>query len=588
MEMEMEEEKIDSYSESKTLLNFPPKPTKGGFRTLPLIIVNESLEKVASYGLMPNMIFYLIRDYHMGIASGSIVLSLWSATSNALGIFGALLSDSYLGRFRVIVLGSVSSFLGMALLWLTATIPHLKPPPCEQLKHSCNSPTASQLAVLFSSLGLISVGAGCIRPCSMAFGVDQLDSKENPNNERNLQSFINWYYASTGLSAVLALTIIVYIQDHWGWQVGFAVPAILMAFSTLVVLLGSSIYVKVKTSQSLFTGFVQVLVVAFRKRKISLPPSNYDDSCHQNCEMKLLSPSESLRWLNKACITKDPERDLNPDGSPSNPWVLCTVDQVNSVKAFLGVIPMWSTGIMFSICTNQLSFSTLQANTMNRHMTSNFEVPAGSFIVFMIVTAMAWVAFYDRILVPLLARYTGSPNGLSPKVRMGIGLLLACLATAMAAIIESIRRGRAIDEGLENDPSGVVKLSAMWLVPQYTLLGLAEAFNPPGQIEFYFSRFPKSMSSIPMALFALAMAMSSLLGSLLVNIVDGATTKGGKVSWLSSNLNKGHIDYYYWVITFLGLVNFVYFLICCRAYKHSKDDRISLSDKIDGESDYRE
>ena len=249
---------------------------------------------------------------------------------------------------------------------------------------------------------------------------------------------------------------------------------------------------------------------------------------------------------------------------------------------------MWSTGIMFSICTNQLSFSTLQANTMNRHMTSNFEVPAGSFIVFMIVTAMVWVAFYDSILVPLLARYTGSPNGLSPKVRMGIGLLLACLATAMAAIIESMRRGRAIDEGLENDPSGVVKLSAMWLVPQYTLLGLAEAFNPPGQIEFYFSRFPKSMSSVPMALFALAMAVSSLLGSLLVNIVDGATTKGGKVSWLSSNLNKGHIDYYYWLITFLGLVNFVYFLICCRAYKHFKDDRISLSDKIDGESDYRE
>ncbi|XP_057467637.1 protein NRT1/ PTR FAMILY 1.2-like isoform X2 [Actinidia eriantha] len=107
----MEEEKVDSYSESKKLLNRPPKPTKGGFRTLPLIIVNESLEKVVSYGLVPNMIFYLIRDYHMGIASGSTVLSLWSATSDALGIFGVFLSNSYLGRFQVIVLGSVSSLL---------------------------------------------------------------------------------------------------------------------------------------------------------------------------------------------------------------------------------------------------------------------------------------------------------------------------------------------------------------------------------------------------------------------------------------------------------------------------------------------
>ncbi|XP_028124852.1 protein NRT1/ PTR FAMILY 1.2-like [Camellia sinensis] len=295
MELEMEEEKMDIYSETNKLLNnHYSKPIKSGFKTLPLIIVNESLEKVASYGLMPNMIFYLIRVYHMEIVTGSIVLSLWSATSNALGIFGAVLSDSYLGRFRVIVIGSISSLLGMTFLWLTATIPHLKPPPCEQLKHNCNSPTTAQLAVLFSSFGLISIGAGCIRPCSIAFGADQLDDKENPNNERNLQSFLYWYYASGGLSAVVALTVIVYIQDHWGWQVGFGVPAILMALSTLVFLMGSSIYVKVKPSQSLFTGFVQVLVVAFRKRKLSLHPSDYDDS--QNFELKLLSSSDNLRY----------------------------------------------------------------------------------------------------------------------------------------------------------------------------------------------------------------------------------------------------------------------------------------------------
>ncbi|KAI7987612.1 Protein NRT1/ PTR FAMILY 1.2 [Camellia lanceoleosa] len=584
MELEMEEEKMDIYSETNKLLNnHSPKPIKSGFKTLPLIIVNESLEKVASYGLMPNMIFYLIRVYHMEIVTGSIVLSLWSATSNALGIFGAVLSDSYLGRFRVIVIGSISSLLGMTFLWLTATIPHLKPPPCEQLKHNCNSPTTTQLAVLFSSFGLISVGAGCIRPCSIAFGADQLDDKENPNNERNLQSFLYWYYASGGLSAVVALTVIVYIQDHWGWQVGFGVPAILMALSTLVFLMGSSIYVKVKPSQSLFTGFVQVLVVTFRKRKLSLHPSDYDDS--RNVELKLLSSSDNLRWLNKACITKDPQRELNPDGSPSNPWVLCTADQVNSLKAFLRVIPMWSTGIVFTISMNQLSFSTLQANTMNRHVTSNFEIPAGSFVIFMIFTVMLWVAFYDRIMVSLLAKYTSYSRGLSPTVRMGIGLLLSCMATAMAAIVESIRRGMAINQGLEDDPSGLVNMSAMWLLPQYIMLGLAEAMNPTGQIEFYYSQFPKSMTSIAMALFTLAMAVASLVGSVLVGIVHRITTNGGKVSWLSSNLNKGHVDYYYWLITFFGLLNFVYFLICCRAYRPSKDDRTRSSDNTDGESD---
>ena len=73
--------------------------------------MNESFEKVASYGLMPNMIFYLMDSYHMEAASATIILSLWSAMSNTLAIFGAFLSDSYLGRFPVIILGSISSLL---------------------------------------------------------------------------------------------------------------------------------------------------------------------------------------------------------------------------------------------------------------------------------------------------------------------------------------------------------------------------------------------------------------------------------------------------------------------------------------------
>lgn len=78
--------------------------------------VNECLEKVASYGIMPNMILYLRDDYNMPIAKASYVLSTWSAMSNVLSIFGAFLSDSYLGRFNVITIGSFSSLLVSLLL----------------------------------------------------------------------------------------------------------------------------------------------------------------------------------------------------------------------------------------------------------------------------------------------------------------------------------------------------------------------------------------------------------------------------------------------------------------------------------------
>ena len=86
-----------------------------------------------------------------------------------------------------------------------------------------------QLPLLFTSFALMSLGSGGIRPCTLAFGADQLDKRDNSaKNVRTLQTFFNWYYTVLGLSIVFAATIIVYIQQARGWVVGFAVPVVLM------------------------------------------------------------------------------------------------------------------------------------------------------------------------------------------------------------------------------------------------------------------------------------------------------------------------------------------------------------------------
>jgi peptide/histidine transporter 3/4 len=111
----------------------------------------------------------------------------------------------------------------------------------------------------------------------------------------------------------------------------------------------------------------------------------------------------------------------------------------------------------------------------------------------------------------------------------------------------------------------------VWLLPPIILLGLAEAFNSIGQIEFYYSQFPKSMSTIAVALFTFGTAVADLIGSGLVDVVDRVTSKGGKDGWLSSNLNKGRLDDYYWLITVLSIINFVYYLVCFWAYGSAED-----------------
>ncbi|KAJ8531346.1 hypothetical protein K7X08_026780 [Anisodus acutangulus] len=226
-------------------------------------------------------------------------------------------------------------------------VPQLRPLPCDHFEISeCNRPTPPQFLVLLFSFGIIAVGAGFVRPWSIAFGADQLDNRENSNNKRIMESYFNWYYATIGMSTLVAKTLIVYIQDAFGWQIGFRIPAILMFFSVSAFLLGSSLYIKVSASESLFTGFFQVLVASVRKRNIDLQSINCENYYHQSLNSEIQALTNSFRCLDKACIIEDPERDINPDGPASNPWRLCSVEQVVSLKFLLRVVPMWSSNIM--------------------------------------------------------------------------------------------------------------------------------------------------------------------------------------------------------------------------------------------------
>ncbi|KAK9130904.1 hypothetical protein Sjap_011391 [Stephania japonica] len=554
---------------------------KGGLITMPFIIANEAFEKVASFGLLNNMIIYLVTGYNMDYAKGANVLFLWSAVSNFMPILGAFISDSYLGRFLVITLGSVSSLAGIVLLWLTAMLPYAKPNPGEQASHA-------QLCLLFGSFVLMSIGAGGIRPCSLAFGADQFNKEDNPNNARVLQSFFNWYYASVGVSIMIAVTLIVYIQDKFGWKVGFGVPAALVLLSIVLFLLGFPLYVRAKTYQSLLTTCAQVVVAAMKNRGLKLPSKVGDGWFHQDKDSKIIVvPSEKLRFLNKACIIRNRDKDLDSDGSALDPWTLCTVTQVEDLKSVIRVLPIWSTGIMIAVTISQVAFPVLQAKTMNRHLTSKFQIPAGSFSVFGILTLTIWVAIYDRILVPIIAKYTGRPRGLTNKQRMGIGLVISCMALSASALVENARRTRAIREGLIDNPVAVVNISAMWLIIQHCLTGLAEAFNAIGQIEFYYSQLPKTMGSIAVALFALGMAVGNLVGSLIVTVLDEVTKRGGRESWVTNNLNRGRYDNYYWVLTILCTLNFVYFLGCCWLYG-DEDELLPVLTKVSNEGHEKE
>ncbi|KAH9612180.1 hypothetical protein KSS87_004457 [Heliosperma pusillum] len=540
--------------------------TKGGLRTLPFIIVNKAFENVASLGLTPNMIVYLMGSYGMKLTTGSNYIYFWSAAMSFTPVAGAFLADSCASRYHMIGVGSVISLLGMIFLWFTAIIPGAT--PCiESQPDECRSPSLLQLGLLISSFILMSLGAGGVRSSAFPFAADQLSSDYIARSPNIIERVLNWTQFASGIAAIVAMTVLVYIQENYGWKVGFGVPVAFMLLAFLSFYMASPMYVKLKPKGGSPASFARVLVAAWKKRHLTL--IGRDDLLYYHRKgSRLKIPTDKLRFLDKACIIVNAKEELTLDGEVLNPLALCEIEQVEEVKAIIKVLPILSAGIIVSV-NGITTASVLQARSMDRHLTENFEVPAGSFGSFLIFAIVLWILIYDRILIPLATKILGKPAHLTPRTRMGIGLVLFTISVGVAAIIEGVRREKAIQQGFSDNPSGVVNMSAFWLLFHSLFAGVAEAFLVIAQTEFFYSEFPKTMSSIATNIGSLGGTVASLLSTLLMNTIDSITSKGGKESWVSSNINKGHIDYYYWLLTGLYLLNFFYYLFCSRAYGSS-------------------
>ncbi|XP_006838787.2 protein NRT1/ PTR FAMILY 2.13 [Amborella trichopoda] len=551
----------------------------GGWKTMPYIIGNETFEKLATLGLLANFIVYLQTKYHLDQVFAANIIYIWSGVCNFLPLAGAFLSDAYLGRFGTLAFTSVASFMGMVVMTLTAALPGLRPRPCSR-GSTCEHPTAGQFSVLYASLFLLAVGAAGIRPCSLPFGVDQFDPS-TPKGRQGINSFFNWYYFSFTFAMMIALTLVVYIQSSVSWALGLGIPAFLMFGAVVMFFFGMKVYVYVEPEGSVFSSVCRVFVAAFRKRKLKMEEMVGCVMYEPEPVGTKLKLTDQFRFLSKAAIITDAD-ELNPDGSPVDPWRLCPVQQVEEAKCLLRVAPVWASGVIcFTAVVQMGTFSINQATKMDRHIGPNFKIPPGSLTVFAMLTLTFWIPIYDRVIVPALRPITMKETGITLLQRMGIGLFISIISMLAAAIVESHRRSSALTHPL---PDGLAAMSALWLVPQFVLSGLAEAFNAIGQIEFYYREFPENMRSLAGSLFFCTMAFANFLSSFIVNIIHRYTGKNGHPNWLENNLNLGRLDLFYYFIAGMGVVNLVYFMVCAKWYRY-KDTVTNWDEEVKSKAD---
>lgn len=165
------------------------------------------------------LVLYLSRQLGYSDDTATVIFHIFTMFVYFLCVFGAIVSDSWLGKFKTIFYLSLVYVAGSVLVALGA-VPPLNLP-----------------ATTFTMIGLalIALGSGGIKPCVSAFGGDQF---KIPEQVKQMTTFFSLFYFSINAGSLISTTITPILREDvhcFGenecYSLAFGVPALLMAVS---------------------------------------------------------------------------------------------------------------------------------------------------------------------------------------------------------------------------------------------------------------------------------------------------------------------------------------------------------------------
>ncbi|KAL3634444.1 hypothetical protein CASFOL_021498 [Castilleja foliolosa] len=574
--MVMEEESVKDGCTQDGTVDLKGKPilrsNTGGWKACSFVVVYEVFERMAYYGISSNLFIYLTQRLREGTVESANNVTNWVGTVWMTPVLGAYIADALLGRYWTFLIASAIYFSGMSILTLAVSVHPLKPASCSDPTGTlCKKATPLQLAVFFGALYTLALGTGGTKPNISTIGADQFDEFE-PKEKAHKLSFFNWWMFSIFFGTLFANTVLVYIQDNVGWTLGYGLPTIGLAISIIIFLSGTPFYRHKVPRGSPFTKMAKVIVAAIRKREVVIP-TDPKELYELNSEVYAakgvyrIDSTSTLRCLNKACVKT----------VHTSPWMLCSVTQVEETKQMLRMIPILiSTFVPSTMLAQIATLFIKQGTTLNRNIGSSFKIPPASLSGFVTISMLITVVLYDRYFVKILQKWTKNPRGITLLQRMGIGMTFHIVIMVVASVTERFRLNTARAHGII-ESGHQVPLSIFILLPQFLLMGSADAFLEVAKIEFFYDQAPESMKSLGTAYSMVSLGAGNFISSFLLSIVLRITRRDGHEGWIRNNLNASHLDYYYAFFAVLNVLNIVFFLFVVRFYVYKAEVSDSMS-----------
>ncbi|PON43370.1 Proton-dependent oligopeptide transporter family [Trema orientale] len=544
------------------------KTKSGGWVAGIIILLNQGLVTLAFFGVGVNLVLFLTRVLQQDNASAANNVSKWTGTVYIFSLFGAFLSDSYWGRFKTCAIFQAIFVIGLVSLSLSTNLFLLRPKGCGDQTTPCGKHSSLDMGLFYLAIYLVALGYGGYQPNICTFGADQFD-EEDLREGRSKVAFFSYFYLALNLGSLFSNTILGYFEDDGMWAIGFWASAA-SAFSALgLFLFGTLRYRHFRPSGNPLSRFCQVFTAAMKKWRVKMPPNGeelYEEDVKEssmNGNRKILY-TDGFKFLDRAAYISSRELDAQQQVC-QNPWRLCPVSQVEEVKCILRLLPIWLCTIIYSVVFTQMASLFVEQGAAMKTTISNFRIPPASMSSFDILSVAVFIFLNRRVLDPLVGRIKSSSKGLTELQRMGVGLVIAVLAMVSAGIVECYRLKYANKDCIHCEGSS--SLSIFWQVPQYAFIGASEVFMYVGQLEFFNAQTPDGLKSFGSALCMTSISLGNYVSSLLVSMVMKISTEDHMPGWIPGNLNKGHLDRFYFLLAALTSIDLVVYIACAKWYK---------------------
>ncbi|KAK2850152.1 hypothetical protein Q7C36_008935 [Tachysurus vachellii] len=354
--------------------------------SISFIVVNEFCERFSYYGMKAVLTLYFIHYLHWSNNFSTAIYHAFSSLCYFTPILGAIIADSWLGKFKTIIYLSIVYVLGHVVKSLGA-IPDV-------------GDNSAHIGLAMFGLILIAFGTGGIKPCVAAFGGDQFEEQHTEERRKFFSIFYMAINAGSVLSTIITPILRGDVQCFGGdcYALAFGVPAALMLTALLVFLAGSGLYNKSPPEGN-------VLLNVFKCSWFAI----------------------SNRWKSSK---NSPKRDHWLD------WAEEKYSKVliQEIKMVLRVLVLYIPLPMFwALFDQQGSRWTLQATRMNMDFGGVFVVKPDQMQMLNALLILVFVPIFDMGVYPLISLCR---INVTPLRKMATGMILAAITFCVAAIVE--------------------------------------------------------------------------------------------------------------------------------------------------------